>query len=94
MLIQSTTLQTVKDKAVWKLPELLKREGITPYRLHRDIEESAEGRASRNTVYRWSNELPDTLDIALLMSVLEALRKRTGKQISVCDLLEYQEGER
>ena len=91
MVLQSTNIQVVKDKAVWKLPELLKREGVTPYRLHKDIEASEGGRASRNTVYRWSNELPDTLDVALLMSVLSALRTRTGKPLSVADLLEYRE---
>ena len=91
MVIQSPNIQVVKDKAIWKLPELLKREGITPYRLHKDIEESESGKASRNTIYRWSNELPDTLDVALLMSVLYAVRARTGKPLSVCDLLEYRE---
>ena len=91
MVLQSTTLQGVKHRARWKLPELLEREGVTPYRLHKDIEESAEGKASRNTIYRWSNELPDTLDVALLMSVIEALRKRTGKGVQVSDLLEYEE---
>ena len=89
MVIQRPTIQTVKDKADWKLPALLKHEGITPYRLHKDIEASESGRASRNTVYRWSNELPDTLDVALLMSVLSALRTRTGKDLKVGDLLEY-----
>ena len=91
MVLQSTNIESVKDKAVWKLPEVLKREGVTPYRLHKDIEASEGGKASRNTVYRWSNELPDTLDVALLMSVLAALRTRTGKALSVADLLEYRE---
>ena len=91
MVLQSANIQTVKDRANWKLPELLKREGVTPYRLHKDIEESEEGTGSRNTVYRWSNELPDTLDVALLMSILYALRKRTGKPLNVSDLLEYRE---
>lgn len=89
MVIQSSNIQAVKDKAIWKLPDLLKREGITPYRLHKDIEASEGGKASRNTIYRWSNELPDTLDVALLMSVLDAVRARTGKDIGVQDLLEY-----
>lgn len=91
MVLQSPNIQAVKDKVIWKLPELLRRENITPYRLHKDIEASESGRASRNTIYRWSNELPDTLDVALLMSVLHAIRTRTGKAFSVCDLLEYTE---
>lgn len=91
MLLLSVTLQEMKDKAIWKLPDLLKREAVTPYRLHQRLYDMLG--TSRTTVYRWSNELPDTLDVALLMGVIEVLREETGKVITLSDLLEYQEGE-
>ena len=81
----------MKDRAHWKLPELLKREGVTPYRLHQRLYDMLG--TSRTTVYRWSNELPDTLDVALLMGIIEVLREETGKQITVTDLLEYRKDE-
>ena len=79
----------MKDKAVWKLPDLLKREAVTPYRLHQRLYDMLG--TSRTTVYRWSNELPDTLDVALLMGIIEVLREETGKKIMIGDLLEYGE---
>ena len=87
MVLSNVTLQDVKNRASWKLPELLKREGVTPYRLHQRLYDILG--TSRTTVYRWSNELPDTLDVALLMGIIEVLREETGKQITVRDLLEY-----
>lgn len=90
MVLTPATLQTVKDDAVWKLPALLKRERVTPYRLHQRLADILG--TSRTTVYRWSNELPDTLDVALLMAIIRVLREETGKHITVSDLLEYREG--
>ncbi len=87
MVLTSVTLEEMKDKAVWKLPDLLKREAVTPYRLHQRLYEMLG--TSRTTVYRWSNELPDTLDVALLMGIIEVLREETGKTITLSDLLEY-----
>lgn len=92
MALTSVTLQEMKDKAVWKLPELLKREAVTPYRLHQRLYDMLG--TSRTTVYRWSNELPDTLDVALLMGIIEVLREETRKTITLSDLLEYREGEK
>ena len=89
MLIPSPTLDAVKENAEWKLPALLKRERVTPYRLHQRLAELLG--TSRTTVYRWSNELPDSLDVALLMGVVKVLREETGKNISVGDLIEYRE---
>lgn len=90
MLIPSPTLDGVKDRANWKLPSLLKQEKVTPYRLHQRLADLLG--TSRTTVYRWSNELPDSLDVALLMGVVRVLREETGKNISVGDLIEYIEG--
>ncbi len=90
MVLTPATLQAVKDRAVWKLPDLLKREGVTPYRLHQRLADILG--TSRTTVYRWSNELPDTLDVALLMAIIHVLREETGKSFTVSNLLEYREG--
>jgi predicted transcriptional regulator len=79
----------VKEKAEWRLPALLKREEITPYRLHQRLAKILG--TSRTTVYRWANELPDSLDVALLMGVIKVLREETGKQFEVSDLITYKE---
>jgi predicted transcriptional regulator len=89
MVLTAATLKTVKDRAIWKLPTLLKRESVTPYRLHQRLADILG--TSRTTVYRWSNELPDTLDVALLMATIHVLREETGKNITLSDLLEYKE---
>lgn len=89
MLAMEHTLPGVKERAIWKLPKLLENEQVTPYRLHKVIADSRVATASRNTIYRWSNELPDTLDVALLMSVIYALKEITGKEFTVSDLIEY-----
>lgn len=89
MIIPIATLQTVKERAHWKLPNLLKQEQVTPYRLHQRLSEILG--TSRTTVYRWSNELPDSIDVALLMGVIRVLREETGKKIEIADLIEYRE---
>jgi hypothetical protein len=78
----------------WNLGQILEREGISAYRLHKTMEEldDREGPAvSRTTVYRWVHELPQTLDISLLTTLVAALRKITGRDLSLCEVLEYQE---
>ena len=89
MALTNATLQPVKERAHWKLPALLQQESITPYRLHQRLADILG--TSRTTVYRWANELPDTLDVALLMAIIRVLRDETGKEFTTNDLLEYQE---
>ena len=78
----------MKDNALWKLPQLLKDENITPYKLHKLMNEGDRS-AAQGTIYRWSRELPDTLDVTLLMGIIEVLRALTEKNIQVNDLILY-----
>ena len=87
MVYRSVTLQAVKDRAVWKLPELLQTLEVTPYRLHQCLEPITG--TSRTTIYRWAKELPDTLDVALLMAIIHVLRSETGQTIQLHDILSY-----
>jgi hypothetical protein len=73
----------------WKPPELLEREKITAYRLHKELNKSGL-KASPNTVYRWAKELPSYITIDLLAGVVETLGRLTGKHITVNDLLEIE----
>ncbi len=77
----------VSANAWWKLPELLAREKITAYRLHKELNESGV-KATPNTIYRWAKELPSSLSIDLLVGVVDTLRDLTGKQITIDDLIE------
>ncbi len=71
---------------LWKLPELMKREGISAYRLNKEL----KGHAAPNTAYRWAREMPRTLDVDVLRWTLDTLERITGKTFSISDLLEYQ----
>jgi 7,8-dihydro-6-hydroxymethylpterin-pyrophosphokinase len=71
---------------LWKLPELLKREGVTAYRLNKEL----KGHAATNTAYRWAREMPRTIDIDVLRWTIDALERITGKEFQVTDLLEFQ----
>jgi len=79
----------MKRNAVWKLPKFLKDKGISAYKLHKLVNEG-EDSAAKGTIYRWAKELPDTLDVALLMGIITVLRDVTGDSIEVEDLLEYE----
>ena len=70
---------------VWKLPKLLKREGVTAYRLNKEL----KGHAAPNTAYRWAREMPRTLDTDVLRWTLDTLERITGKQFVISDLIEY-----
>jgi hypothetical protein len=71
---------------LWKLPDLLKREGVTAYRLNKEL----AGHAATNTAYRWAREMPRTLDVDVLRWTLDALERITGKEFSITDVLEYE----
>ena len=93
MLTPTANLYNMKDKAVWKLPQLLKSEGVTPYRLHKELQkyfDDSNHKPSQTTVYAWSKRLPDSLKMDMLMSVISVLREETGKEFNVDDLLEYE----
>lgn len=69
----------------WRMPEVLEREGITPYRLSKEL---APRRVSRTTVYRWAKEAPALLDLELLAHMLWALKRISGKEFRLEDLLD------
>lgn len=75
-------------KLAWKLPEVLEREKITPYRLHKTVNELGI-KATTNTIYKWSKELPAYVTVDHFTGIIGALRELTGKEITANDLLEY-----
>jgi hypothetical protein len=68
----------------WKLKEILEREGITAYRLWK------VAKSNPHTVYRWAYRPPKALDLEVAESVLRALRALTGKEYTLCDLIEVE----
>ncbi|MGK0618448.1 hypothetical protein [Meiothermus cerbereus] len=76
-----------KPLIVWKLPDLLKSEGVTVYNLNKTI----GGRVPRETLYRWSRRMPERIDAGVLAWVLWGLQQITGRRFEVGDLLEYQD---
>ena len=68
---------------------MLEANSITPYRLA----EEARGLVNRNTVYAVARGDSARVDLSTLDGLIGTLRRLTGKPVSVCDLLEYQEGE-
>ncbi len=68
----------------WRLGEVLQKEGITAYRLWK-----AAG-SNPHTVYRWAYRPPRMLDLEVAEAILKALRALTGKQYTLCDLIEIE----
>jgi Fe2+ or Zn2+ uptake regulation protein len=75
--------------AKWRLPELLERESITAYRLHKELNERGI-KATPNTIYRWAKELPSYVTLDLLVGIVETLRALTGRPITISDLIEVE----
>ncbi len=74
----------------WKFGDYLKAHSITAYRLSKEL----GGTASRRLPYEWAKGPPQHLHLDVLQKVMAALEDITGKPVSVCDLLEYEEGGR
>lgn len=73
----------------WRLKELLRAHGITPYRLAQ-----ASG-LSRNTAYRLADgEPPARVELETLRALITALRELTDQAITPADLLSYEEQNR
>ena len=75
---------------VWKLPEYLDAHDLTRYELMQEL-----GDGKGRVAYKWKN-LPERLDTEALTRVLGALEKLTGEDVTITDLLEYEDepGER
>lgn len=70
-----------------KLKSLLDENGISVYRLSKET----KGRLSIQSLYNLTGEPPPSrIELASLDAIVEALRALTGKDIRVCDLLEYE----
>jgi len=79
---------TITDVASvkWKLANILEAEGINPYKLAVEVKHSRA-----NTVYRLARKGEELkrVDLEVLADVLSGLRKLTGKDIKLTDLLDY-----
>jgi hypothetical protein len=70
----------------WRLADYLEAHNLTAYALGKSI-----GGARMNTVYRIARrgEEPTRVDFLILAHVLDGLRKLTGEDVQLADILEY-----
>lgn len=68
------------------MPEILRREGVSVYRLHQELSK----KVSRATLYKWGTEGPKSIDPQVLGWVLWGLERMTGKRYILQDLLEVE----
>ena len=78
----------MRDMSVvrWKLAELLEERGLTAYALTK-----ASGINRMSTVYRIAKRgsEPVRVDLPTLAAILDGLRKLTGEDVQITDILEY-----
>lgn len=70
----------------WRLKEFLAENDITPYRLAREL----SGKLSQNSVYNLSHE-PKFIKIETFDVLIPALRDLTNKNVTINDLLVWEE---
>lgn len=70
----------------WRLADYLESRNLTAYALGKAI-----GTARMNTIYRIArrDEEQTRVDFTVLASVLDGLRKLTGEDVQIADILEY-----
>ncbi|THF70149.1 helix-turn-helix transcriptional regulator [Deinococcus sp. Arct2-2] len=70
----------------WRLAEYLEERNFTTYALVQAI-----GTTRMNTIYRIARrgDEPTRVDLPTLASVLDGLRKLTGQDVAITDVLEY-----
>jgi len=68
----------------WKVKEYLAAHGITPYRLMK------ESGLAQGTVYRLVKGITHNLNTDTLDAAIHALRKLTGENVGIADLLEWE----
>jgi len=70
----------------WRLADYLERHGLTAYALGKEI-----GITRMNTVYRLARRgsEPVRVDLETLGLVISSLRKLTGEDVQLTDILEY-----
>lgn len=69
----------------WKFSSLLRREKVSVYKLNKVL----GSRVSRNTLYNWYREMPESINLENLGLVLWALREITGKTFTANDIISY-----
>ncbi len=69
----------------WKVKEFLAVHNISAYRLMK------EAGLAQGTAYRLANNQAGGLSLETLDAVIEALRRLTGKEVVLAELLEYQD---
>lgn len=70
----------------WRLADFLETRNISAYSLGKAI-----GTARMNTIYRIARkgEEPTRVEFGVLAAVLDGLRKLTGEDVQIADILEY-----
>lgn len=70
----------------WRLGAYLNERGLTAYALAK-----ASGISRLNTIYRIAKEgsEPTRVDLPTLAAVIDGLRKLTGEDVQITDVLEY-----
>lgn len=70
----------------WRLAQYLQSRGISAYALAK-----ATGTERPTTIYRLARagHEPTRIDLPTLTSVLDGLRKLTGENVQIADILEY-----
>lgn len=73
----------------WKLAEFLEANKLTAYRLATTL----DSHTRTPTIYRIAKKDVELsrIDFTVLATVIDGLRELTGKDVTVSDLLEYQE---
>lgn len=70
---------------VWKVKEFLEAHGVSAYRLMK------EAGLAQGTAYRLAHNEASGLHLETLDAAIAALRRLTGKEVGLGDLLEYRE---
>lgn len=71
----------------WRFAELLQKEGISVYRLYKQV---AFKNVSRTSLYKWAQSMPKYLDVDMAERVLEGLKEITGRDYQLSDLIQVE----
>lgn len=67
----------------WKVKAILDEHGISVNRF------KAESGLAQGTAYRLANGMTDTINTKTFEATIETLRRLTGKEIGIADIVEY-----
>ena len=70
----------------WKVKSILDIHGITVNQFKH------ESGLAQGTAYRLANGETDTINANTLERTIQTLRRLTGKEVDIADIVEYQEG--